>query len=121
MNCGAHLALAHVKVRRTSYPEHDRLRQAGRVRATLVDVWVRRAAIRPVPLYAREPTGVLGEIETDLADDDEIARDRLDSAFARFESAQPAIADREAIPSTRAFADTALRLGHFSSAHVSPT
>src|SRR5258708_21237033 len=96
MNCGAHLALAHVKVRRTSYPEHDRLRQAGTVRATLVDVWVRRAAIRPVPLYARVPTGVLGEIETDLAADDEIPRDRPDSAVARFESAQPAIAERVA-------------------------
>ena len=37
-------------------------------------MWVRRAAIRPVPLYARVPPGVLGEIESDLADEDEIAK-----------------------------------------------
>ena len=53
-------------------------------------MWVRRAAIRPVPQYARVPAGVLGEIENDLADEDEIARDRLDSAFARFEATQDA-------------------------------
>ena len=66
-----------------------------------------------MPLYARVPPGVLGEIETDLADDDEIARDRLDSAFARFESAQPAIAERVASALGRPIDETALALGYF--------
>jgi hypothetical protein len=66
-----------------------------------------------VPLYARVPPGVLGEIETDLADDDEIARDRLDTAFARFESAQPAIAERVASALGRPIDETALALGYF--------
>ncbi|HKQ68573.1 MAG TPA: hypothetical protein VJT73_04505 [Polyangiaceae bacterium] len=76
-------------------------------------MWVRRAAIRPVPLYARVPPGVLGEIETDLADEDDIARDRLDSAFARFEATQPAIADRVAKALGKPIDETALALGYF--------
>jgi hypothetical protein len=88
-------------------------RQGGTPRATLAMVWVRRAAIRPVPLYARVPAGVLGEIENDLADEDEIARDRLDSAFARFEATQPAIAGRVARALGRPIDETALALGYF--------
>jgi hypothetical protein len=76
-------------------------------------VWVRRAAIRPVPLYARLPPGVLGEIESELADEDEIARDRLDSAFIRFEATQPAIADRVAAALGQPIDETALALGYF--------
>jgi hypothetical protein len=76
-------------------------------------VWVRRAAIRPVPLYARVPAGVLGEIENDLADNDEITQDRLDTAFARFEATQPAIANRVARALSRPLDETALALGYF--------
>jgi hypothetical protein len=76
-------------------------------------VWVRRAAIRPVPLYARVPSGVLGEIENDLADEDEIAQDRLDTAFARFEATQPAIAARVASALSKPLDETALALGYF--------
>lgn len=76
-------------------------------------MWVRRAAIRPVPLYARVPSGVLGEIESDLADDDEIAQDRLDTAFARFEATQPAIANRVARALGKPLDETALALGYF--------
>lgn len=76
-------------------------------------MWVRRAAIRPVPLYARVPSGVLGEIESDLADDDEIAQDRLDTAFARFEATQPAIAGRVAHALGKPLDETALALGYF--------
>jgi len=66
-----------------------------------------------VPQYARVPAGVLGEIENDLADEDEIARDRLDSAFARFEATQPAIAERVARALGRPIDETALALGYF--------
>jgi len=66
-----------------------------------------------VPLYARVPPGVLGEIENDLADDDEIARDRLDSAFSRFEATQPALAERVARALGRPIDETALALGYF--------
>ncbi|MET0591183.1 MAG: hypothetical protein ABW133_00685 [Polyangiaceae bacterium] len=82
-------------------------------RAKFEIVWVRRAAIRPVPLYARLPPGVLSEIETDLADEDEIARDRLDSAFTRFEATQPAIAERVASALGQPIDETALALGYF--------
>jgi hypothetical protein len=88
-------------------------RQRGMPRAKFVLVWVRRAAIRPVPLYARLPPGVLSEIETDLADEDEIARDRLDSAFTRFEATQPAIAERVATALGQPIDETALALGYF--------
>jgi hypothetical protein len=64
-------------------------------------------------LYARVPPGVLGEIESDLADEDEIAKDRLDSAFARFEATQPAIAERVSNALGRPIDETALALGYF--------
>src|SRR5437588_8485011 len=66
-----------------------------------------------MPPYARVPAGVLGEIENDLSDEDEIARDRLDSAFARFEATQPAIAERVARALGRPIDETALALGYF--------
>jgi hypothetical protein len=59
------------------------------------------------------PPGVLAEIEEDLADDDEIARDRLDSAFSRFEATQPAIAARVSKALGRPIDETALALGYF--------
>src|SRR5262245_37160461 len=88
-------------------------RDSGTVHATVQIVWVRRAAIRPVPPYARVPPRVLGEIEADLADEDEIARDKLDGAFSRFEATQPAIAERVANALGRPIDETALALGYF--------
>jgi hypothetical protein len=76
-------------------------------------VWVRRAAIRPVPSYARVPATVLAEIEAELAEDDDVARDRLDRAFERFEATQPSIAERVAKALGRPLDETALALGYF--------
>lgn len=76
-------------------------------------VWVRRAAIRPVPLYARVSSHVLTAIETELADDDELAREQLDTAFSRFEQSQPALAARVADALGRPLDETALALGYF--------
>jgi len=56
-------------------------------------MWVRGAAIRPVPRYAVVGATTLEHIERELADDSPRARGELDLAFARFESTQPQLAD----------------------------
>jgi hypothetical protein len=76
-------------------------------------VWVRRAAIRPVAPYARVSEGVLNEIQGDLADDGEIAQDRLDMAFVKFEATQPALAERVASALGKPMDETAMALGYF--------
>jgi hypothetical protein len=76
-------------------------------------VWVRRAAIRPVPPYARVPLEILTRIEQELADEDDSARQRLDEAFERFEATQPFVADRVAKALGRPLDETALALGYF--------
>jgi hypothetical protein len=76
-------------------------------------VWVRRAAIRPVPAFAQVPRGVLEAVEDELGEDDERARAQLDDAFARFERTQPALADRISRVLTSPLDETALALGYF--------
>jgi hypothetical protein len=76
-------------------------------------VWVRRAAIRPVPSYAQIPLRALADVEEQLASDDDEARGKLDEAFARFESTQPALADRIAQILSGPLDETALALGYF--------
>jgi hypothetical protein len=76
-------------------------------------VWVRRAAIRPVPAYAQVPLRALTTVEDELGEDDEQARARLDEAFARFERTQPALADRISKVLSSPLDETALALGYF--------
>jgi hypothetical protein len=76
-------------------------------------VWVRRAAIRPVPTFAQVPLRTLAAIEEELGDDDEQARARLDEAFGRFERTQPALADRISKTLNGPLDETALALGYF--------
>jgi len=76
-------------------------------------VWVRRAAIRPVPSFAQVPLRALSEVEEQLASDDEEARGKLDEAFGRFERTQPALADRIAQILAGPLDETALALGYF--------
>lgn len=76
-------------------------------------MWVRRAAIRPVPAYAQVPARALSDVEERLADDDMDSRQRLDDAFARFEQSQPALAERIANALSGAQDETALALGYF--------
>lgn len=76
-------------------------------------MWVRRAAIRPVPSYAQVPLRALADVEEQLASDDEEARGKLDDAFARFEKTQPALADRIAQILSGPLDETALALGYF--------
>jgi len=76
-------------------------------------VWVRRAAIRPVPTYAQIPLRALADVEEQLASDDEEARGKLDEAFARFDRTPPALADRIAQILSGPLDETALALGYF--------
>jgi hypothetical protein len=76
-------------------------------------VWVRRAAIRPVPAYAQVPLRALSSVEDQLGEDDEQARARLDEAFSRFERTQPALAARISRTLNGPLDETALALGYF--------
>lgn len=78
-------------------------------------MWVRGAAIRPVPRYAVVAAAMLEEIEHSLAEDTPAARDDLDAAFARFESTQPHLADTISTLLSKPLDDTALALGYFLS------
>ncbi len=76
-------------------------------------MWVRGAAIRPVPPYAVVDRTVLDAIEDELALHGESARSDLDDAFGRFERTQPALANHAAQILARPLDETALALGYF--------
>lgn len=76
-------------------------------------MWVRRAAIRPVASYAQLPLRALSDVENQLGEDDEQARERLDEAFSRFEETQPALAERISNILNGPLDETALALGYF--------
>lgn len=78
-------------------------------------MWVRGAAIRPVPRYAVVDAATLDQIERELADDSPRARNELDGAFARFETTQPNLADAISHVLSKPLDDTALALGYFLS------
>ncbi len=76
-------------------------------------MWVRRAAIRPVPSFAQLPERTLTEVEDQLSEDDDASRSRLDEAFTRFEETQPVLAARISAALSRPVDETALALGYF--------
>lgn len=76
-------------------------------------MWVRRAAIRPVPPFAELPARTLTEVEDQLSEDDDEARTRLDEAFTRFEETQPVLATRISTALSKPIDETALALGYF--------
>jgi hypothetical protein len=76
-------------------------------------VWVRSAAIRPVPPYALLPEKVLEEVEQFLGDEDEGTDRKLQDAFERFEQQQPALAARMAHHLERTRDEVAVALGTF--------
>ncbi len=78
-------------------------------------MWVRGAAIRPVPRWAVVAASTLEEIERELGDDSQAGRDRLDAAFARFETTQPNLADAVSQVLAKPLDETALALGYFLS------
>ncbi len=79
----------------------------------IVTMWVRGAAIRPVPPYAVVGREVLERIEDELADGGLGAKSELDDAFERFERTQPALAQHAADILARPLDETALALGYF--------
>jgi hypothetical protein len=81
-------------------------------------MWVRGAAIRPVPRYAIIDAAALEQIERNLADESPQARSELDGAFARFESTQPELSDAISQVLSRPLDETALALGYFLSIAV---
>lgn len=76
-------------------------------------VWVRRAAIRPVPSYAQVAPQVVETIESRLSTDDDDEDGSLDDAFVRFEEKQPALSAHVASTLARPLEETALALGYF--------
>lgn len=76
-------------------------------------MWVRGAAIRPVPPYAVVSRPVLDAIEDELADSGLSTRADLDDAFSRFEKTQAALAQEAAQTLSRPLDETALALGYF--------
>jgi len=86
--------------------------------ANIVVMWVRGAAIRPVPRYAVLDGVALEHIERELANDSPGAREDLDCAFSRFESTQPQLADALSRVLSRPLDDTALALGYFLSISI---
>jgi hypothetical protein len=81
-------------------------------------VWVRGAAIRPVPPHAVVGSATLAAVEADLAKGGPDAQRTLDLAFHRFEETQPALADKMSRLLTRPLDETALALGYFLSIAV---
>ena len=78
-------------------------------------MWVRGAAIRPVPTFAVVGKSILDSVEHELADDSALAQGELDRAFARFEATQPDLADTISHVLSKPLDETALALGYFLS------
>ncbi len=76
-------------------------------------MWVRGAAIRPVPPYAVVDREVLDRIEDELAENGTTPKPDLDDAFSRFEQTQAALAQLAALTLARPLDETALALGYF--------
>lgn len=76
-------------------------------------MWVQRAAIRPVPAWARVPSAVLERVEGTLGSDDDEDDDGLEKAFQKFEEGQPALSARVANLLGQPMNETALALGYF--------
>lgn len=81
-------------------------------------MWVRRAAISPVPAYAKVASTALERVESELAEENPESQQVLEQAFARFEETQPALSSRIAAILGRPLDETALALGYFLSLAV---
>jgi hypothetical protein len=80
-------------------------------------MWVRGAAIRPVPGFAVVAREILDAVEAELAGGGNVhetkTKSELDDAFDRFEQTQPALASAAADILARPLDETALALGYF--------
>ncbi|MBW2529294.1 MAG: hypothetical protein JRI23_34275 [Deltaproteobacteria bacterium] len=80
-------------------------------------MWVRRAAIRPVPAHAELPAAALEDAEDWLGGgpvlDEELAEQRLQGTYDRFQRAQPELADRIGRVVARTADEVAVALGFY--------
>jgi len=76
-------------------------------------MWVRGAAIRPVPPYAVVDRRFLDAVEEELAESGSATKTDLDAAFARYERTQPALSQLAANVLASPLDETALALGYF--------
>lgn len=85
------------------------------VNASFVGVWVRSAAIRPVPAHAQVGGEALDDVETWLGNDEDLTEQRLDEVFSRFEREQPVLSRRVGDALIRNGDEVAVALGYFLS------
>jgi len=76
-------------------------------------VWVRSAAIRPVPVYAQLSEIALGRVEDDLGGDEEETESRLNDMFEAFEEEQTELAEHVGRVLSRSHDELAIALGYF--------
>ncbi len=81
-------------------------------------MWVRGAAIRPVPSYAVVNRSVLVEVERALGEEGDEADSELEAWFEKFEKTQPELAAHINRVLSRPLDETALALGYFLSVAV---
>ncbi len=81
-------------------------------------MWVRGAAIRPVPPYAVVSRPVVEQVERALGQEGDAADRELEQWFERFEKTQPAVAAHINQVLSRPLDETALALGYFLSVAV---
>jgi hypothetical protein len=80
-----------------------------------VGVWVRSAAIRPVPPEAQLGREALDAVEQWLGDDEPTAAQRLDQIYQALETEQPVLAARLGRTFARGHDEVASALGYFLS------
>lgn len=76
-------------------------------------MWVRSAAIRPVPLYAQLSESALSRVEDHLSGDEETTERRLNEMFEAFEQEQPELSDHIGVVLSRSYDELAVALGYF--------
>jgi hypothetical protein len=76
-------------------------------------MWVRSAAIRPVPSYAQLSEAALGRVEDHLSGDEEATERRLNEMFEAFEQEQPELSEHVGAVLSRSYDELAVALGYF--------
>ena len=76
-------------------------------------MWVRSAAIRPVPVYAQLSEIALGRVEDHLGGDEEVTEQRLNEMFEAFEEEQPELSEHVGRVLARSHDELAVALGYF--------
>ncbi len=78
-------------------------------------MWVRSAAIRPVPSHALLSSEALGEVEDWLGTEEQLTEERLNEAYEVFERKQPVLSERIGATMASGSDEVAMALGYFLS------